>query len=68
MLFIYNRSMMVKNNLGIATCHEFQNAYEELCLRPLEPEISNGSVLIWKKAQVFSPAVIKFIEFIRNLL
>lgn len=67
-LSYYNRSMMVKNNLGIATCHEFQNAYEELCLRTLEPEISNGSVLIWKKAQVFSPAVIKFIEFVRNLL
>lgn len=67
-LSYYNRSIMVKNNLGIATCHEFQNAYEELCLRPLEPEISNGSVLIWKKAQVFSPAVIKFIEFISNLL
>lgn len=67
-LSYYNRSMMVKNNLGIATCHEFQTDYEELCLRPLEPEIINGSVLIWKKAQVFSPAVIKFIEFARNFL
>lgn len=65
-LSYYNRSIMVKNGLGIATCHEFENVDEALCIRPLTPELSNGSVLIWKKAQVFSPTVAKFIEFSRN--
>lgn len=63
-----NRALMVKNGMGIATCHEFQNYDPELCLIPLEPEMQNGSVLIWKKAQVFTPAVVKFIEFIKETL
>ena len=67
-LSYYNRSLMVKNGLGIATCHEFQNLDDALCLRPLKPEIANGSVLVWKKAQVFSPAVSRFIEHLRNAL
>lgn len=67
-LSYYNRVMMVKNGFGIAACHEFQNMDNELCLRPLIPELSNGSVLIWKKAQVFSPAVEKFLEFVKRRL
>ncbi len=67
-LSYYNRVMMVKNGFGIAACHEFQNMDTELCLRPLIPELSNGSVLIWKKAQVFSPAVEKFLEFVKRRL
>lgn len=67
-LSYYNRVMMVKNGFGIAACHEFQNMDNELCLRSLIPELSNGSVLIWKKAQVFSPAVEKFLEFVKRRL
>ena len=67
-LSYHNRAILVKNGLGIATCHEFQNADAELCLRPLMPEFSNGSVLIWKKAQTFSLAVEKFIAFSRERL
>lgn len=67
-LSYYNRVLMVKNGLGIATCHEFQNLDSELCLRPIAPELSNGSVLIWKKAQVFSLAVEKFIDFSKEKL
>lgn len=62
-LSYYNRLMMVKNGVGMATCHEFQLTDKELCLRPLAPKLSNGSVLVWKKAQVFSPAVEKFLAF-----
>lgn len=67
-LSYYNRSIMVKAGLGIATCHAFRNIDDELCLRPLVPEIVNGSVLIWKKAQVFSPAVAKFINVAKDTL
>ncbi|MDO4288563.1 MAG: LysR family transcriptional regulator [Eubacterium sp.] len=67
-LSYYNRSLMVEAGLGVATCHEFANVGQGLCLRPLAPEIVNGSVLIWKKAQVFSPAVTKFIEFLKYAL
>lgn len=61
-----NRSIMVENNVGVALVHDFENSNENLCLRPLFPEIENKSVLVWKKNQVFSPASMKFIELIKN--
>lgn len=61
-----NRSIMVENHVGVALAHEFENNHESLCLRPLFPEIENKSVLVWKKNQVFSPAAMKFIDWIKN--
>ncbi len=61
-----NRSIMVENHVGVALVHEFENNHESLCLRPLFPEIENKSVLVWKKNQVFSPAAMKFIDWIKN--
>lgn len=61
-----NRSIMVENHVGVALVHEFENNHESLCLRPLFPEIENKSVLVWKKNQVFSPAAMRFIDWIKN--
>ena len=63
-----NRSIMVENHVGVALVHEFENNHESLCLRPLIPEIENKSVLVWKKNQVFSPAAMKFIEWVKNAI
>lgn len=63
-LSYYNRMLMVKSGLGVAACHEFSLTDPTLCLRPLTPELSNGSVLIWKKSQEFSPAVEAFLSFL----
>lgn len=60
-----NRSIMVENRVGVCMVHEFENSHNSLCLRPIFPEISNNSVLVWKKNQVFSPATTKFIEHIK---
>ncbi|MDD7739783.1 MAG: LysR family transcriptional regulator [Fusicatenibacter sp.] len=61
-----NRSIMVENQVGVCLVHEFENNHESLCLRPINPEISNSSVLVWKKNQIFSPAVTKFIEHVKK--
>ena len=37
-----------------------------LCFRPLYPELTNSSVLAWKKYQPFGQAATKFIEHINN--
>ena len=63
-----NRMIMVENNLGVSMVHEFENNNENLCLRPVYPEIVNSSVLVWKKNQVFSLAVTKFIEHIKDTI
>lgn len=63
-----NLSLMVENHVGVAMLHEFENNHKSLCLRPIYPEILNSSVLVWKKNQVFSPAVTKFIDHVKNSL
>ncbi len=67
---IYNASLMVEDGLGYAICFDRlinTTGDSRLCVRPLVPRIENGGSLIWKKYQVFSPAVRLFIEEIRRL-
>ena len=59
------RSITVENGMGVAMVHEFQNNNEALCLRPIEPELINASVLVWKKDQRNAAAVQKFIEYVQ---
>ena len=61
-----NRALMVENRVGVALEYEFEFYGDVLCQRPLSPEMSSRSVLVWRKEQVFSSAVTRFIEHIRN--
>ncbi len=65
-LSYFNRSLMVKNGLGIAICHEFPLYDPELVLRPLAPEVSNGCVLAWRKGRELSAAAEEFLRFVRD--
>ena len=67
-LSYFNRSMMVKSGVGIAICHEFSLYDPELVLRPLEPEISNGSVFAWKKNRELSTTADAFLQFVKNAI
>ena len=58
-----NRSIMVANDIGAALVHEFPCVNDAVCLRPLYPEITNGSFLVWKKNQANSALVNTFIAF-----
>lgn len=61
-----NIAMMVENNVGAAITLEITGSYENLCFRPLEPEIVSGCVLVWKKDRMLSPAVARFLAHIRE--
>lgn len=61
-----NRSIMVANNMGAALVHEFPCANDAVCLRPLYPELSNGSFLVWKKNQTNSLLINTFIDFAKT--
>lgn len=66
---IYNASLMVEDGLGYALCFEnLINTTGEspLCSRPIVPEIKSQGNLIWKKYQVFSPAVQLFINRLKD--
>ena len=61
-----NRALMVENHVGVALEYEFDFYDDVLCRRPFSPEMCSRSVLVWRKEQVFSSAVTKFIEHVRN--
>ena len=67
---IYNASLLVEDGLGYAICFDRlinTTGDSPLCIKPLVPRITNAGNLIWKKYQVFSPAVQLFIDRIRKM-
>ncbi len=64
----YNQSVMVESGIGMALVMEFSCNQDTLCLRPLEPALESGCVLVWKKNQALSPAVLCFIEHAKEYL
>lgn len=58
----------LESGIGIALVMEFFCNQDTLCLRPFEPEIESGCVLVWKKNLTLSPAVRRFIEYIKENL
>ena len=67
---IYNASLLVEDGLGYAIC--FENLINTtgdspLCMRPIIPQMKVTGYLIWKKYQVFPPAVQMFIDRIRDI-
>ena len=68
---LYNASLLVEDGLGYAVCFDRLinvTGDSKLCIRPLVPRIENAGNLIWKKYQVFSPAVQMFIDGIREMI
>lgn len=64
---IDNAALLVERRLGYAFVIEGALKHlPGLVFRPLSPEVSNTSVLVWKKYQPSSVAVQKFIELARN--
>lgn len=53
---LYNVAMLVKSGFGDALCIRLDCVYPGLRFIPLQPPLRLGSVLVWKKQQVTSPA------------
>lgn len=62
---ILNVVDMVRHHVGVALCFDLGLCYDDLKFIPLSPALNTGSVLVWKKSQMFSSATAKFIEFLR---
>lgn len=66
---IFNAAVMVEEGLGYAFSLEKLVTTKEdgmLLFKPLRPALGFGSMLVWKKDQVQSPATEKFLELVRN--
>lgn len=62
---LYNAAVMVEEGLGYAFSLENLVTIKEggkFLFKPLRPAVEIGSVLVWKKGQVHSPATAKFLE------
>ena len=64
----YNQSVMVESGIGVALVMEFSCNQDTLCLRPFDPKIESGCVLVWKKNLTLSPVVQRFIEYVKEYL
>ena len=63
---LYNASALVESMNGAALCMELDTRYQNLVFVPLEPRLTAGAVLVWKKNQFFTQTVEQFIKFIMN--
>ena len=64
-----NVAIMVEEGLGYAfSLENLININDEtnICFKPILPRIETGTVIVWKKHQIFSSATSKFIEEIKN--
>ena len=62
---VYNASLLVEDGLGYAICFDKlinTTGESRLLMRPIVPRMEAVGHVIWKKYQVFSPAVQLFID------
>ena len=63
---INNAAVMVEKNVGGAFCFRLENRYDNLKFIPLSPALETGAVIVWKKAQVVSRTMHRFINYIKQ--
>lgn len=66
---LFNGSVMVDEGMGYAICFDKiinVSGDSNLCFRPLSPRIEASMSIVWKKYQVLSKAIEKFLERIHD--
>lgn len=63
---LYNAAILVRNKIGAAVCIKLDCTYKDTVFVPFAPRRENGSVLVWKKEQMHSPATAAFLEFAKK--
>ncbi len=63
-----NQMDMVENGVGVAMTMDFSCNHDMLCLKPLEPELTSGCVLVWKKNLKLSPIMMRFVAHVKEYL
>lgn len=64
---IINAANMVRYGVGTALSFDLNFAFDDLRFIPLSPAMSTGTVLVWKKDQILTPAAEAFHEHIKNV-
>lgn len=64
---ILNAANMVRYGVGTALSFDLNFSFDDLRFIPLSPTMDTGTVLVWKKEQVLTPAVEAFHQYIKNV-
>lgn len=64
---ILNAANMVRYGVGTALSFDLNFSFDDLRFIPLSPTMDTGTVLVWKKDQVLTPAVEAFHQHIKNI-
>ncbi len=68
---LFNGSLMVDEGIGYAISFDKiinVSGNSHLCFRPLEPKTESNMSILWKKYQVFTKAVEKFLQKLQEIL
>ena len=68
---LFNASLLTSEGLGYTLCFDGLanvSGESDLCFRPLSPRLESEASIVWKKYQVFSKAVEKYLDCLRNLV
>lgn len=65
---LYNLAALARCRLGSVITLKMNCSYDGLRFIPFNPRLESGTVLVWKKAQVFSRASNAFIDYTRQYL
>ena len=64
----YNMALLARARIGIYLTLKLHCTYEGLKFVPLSPPLESSTVLAWKKAETFSPAVSGLIRHVKECL
>ena len=62
----YNMAMMARQGVGAFLTIRLNCAYEGLRFIPFSPPLETGTMLVWKKDQIFSPAAEQFLRQLKE--
>ena len=65
---LYNLAFLARDSGSCVLTLNLDCHYEGLRFVPLAPELKSGTVLVWKKAQTFSPAATAFIAYSKEYI
>lgn len=65
---LYNLASLARESGSSVLTLSLDCTYEGLKFVPLNPAIESNTVLVWKKAQIFSPAAAALIEFTKKYI
>lgn len=65
---LYNLAFLARDSGSCVLTLNLDCAYEGLRFVPLSPKMESGTVLVWKKAETFSPAATAFLAYARDFI